>query len=134
MRSLWLPFFLCFLLAACGGGDKTYPVAGVVTFDGTPVGDGNDAIIRFETSDGKGSTGESFLKEGKYLVNLVEGKYKVAISWNKKTGKKLKGAIAGPGQESEEIVSMIPAKFGSQSTLSAEVNPSKLNHDFNLKK
>ncbi len=76
-----------------------------------------DAVIRFETTDNKGNTSESFVVEGKYLVKLTEGNYKVSLTWSKKTGKILKTKIAGPGQESEEIIQMIPVKYGAQSTL-----------------
>jgi len=98
MRILWIPCLLCLFVIACADPNKTLPITGNVTLDGTPVGDGNDALIRFEPTTAKGNTGESFLKDGKYQVNLVEGSYKVLVTWNKSTGKKQKSAIAGPGQ------------------------------------
>ena len=101
--------------------------------DGKPVGNKDDAVIRFETTDKKGNTAESFVVEGKYLVKLTEGNYKVSLTWNKKTGKILKSKIAGPGQESEEIIQMIPAKFAAESTLKVDITPKNLRHDFDLK-
>lgn len=98
------------------------------------VGDGNDAVVRFESvGEGGGASADAFIKEGKYQVKLLPGKYKVAIRWNKKTGKKTVSKIAGPGAESEEIKEAIPKEFNSESKLSAEVNSEKLRHDFTLK-
>ena len=134
MNKLLFSFvFLSFLAAACSSGPVNYPVAGEVILDGKPVGNKDDAVIRFETTDKKGNTAESFVVEGKYLVKLTEGNYKVSLTWNKKTGKILKSKIAGPGQESEEIIQMIPAKFASESTLKVDITPKNLRHDFDLK-
>ena len=134
MNKLLFSFvFLSFLAAACSSGPVNYPVAGEVILDGKPVGNKDDAVIRFETTDKKGNTAESFVVEGKYLVKLTEGNYKVSLTWNKKTGKILKSTIAGPGQESEEIIQMIPAKFAAESTLKVDITPKNLRHDFDLK-
>lgn len=134
MRILWIPCLLCLFVIACADPNKTLPITGNVNLDGTPVGDGNDALIRFEPTTAKGNTGESFLKDGKYQVNLVEGSYKVLVTWNKSTGKKQKSAIAGPGQETAQTVSVIPSKYNSETTLTAEINSGKLTHNFDLKK
>ena len=134
MNKLLFSFvFLSFLAAACSSGPVNYPVAGEVILDGKPLGNKDDAVIRFETTDKKGNTAESFVVEGKYLVKLTEGNYKVSLTWNKKTGKILKSKIAGPGQESEEIIQMIPAKFAAESTLKVDITPKNLRHDFDLK-
>jgi hypothetical protein len=66
-------------------------------------------------------------------VKLTEGNYKVSLTWSKKTGKILKSKIAGPGQESEEIIQMIPVKYGAQSTLKVDISAKTLRHDFDLK-
>ncbi|MEI6773253.1 MAG: hypothetical protein WCL90_16995, partial [Planctomycetota bacterium] len=117
----------------CSSGPVNYPVAGEVILDGKPVGNKDDAVIRFETTDKKGNTAESFVSEGKYLVKLTEGNYKVSLTWSKKTGKILKSKIAGPGQESEEIIQMIPVKFAADSTLKVDISAKNLRHDFDLK-
>ncbi len=126
--------FVSFLASACSsGGPVNYPVAGTVLMDGNPVGGKDDAVIRFETTDKKGNTSESFVSEGKYLVNLTEGNYKVSLTWSKKTGKILKSKIEGPGQESEELIQMIPVKYGAESTLKRDISAKNLRHDFDLK-
>ena len=51
----------------------------------------------------------------------------------KKTGKILKSKIAGPGQETEEVLQMIPAKYGAQSELKVDISAKNLRHDFDLK-
>ena len=125
--------FVSFLACACSSGPVNYPVAGEVLLDGNPVGTKDDAVIRFESTDKKGNTSESFVVEGKYLAKLTEGNYKVSLTWSKKTGKTLKSKIAGPGQESEEMIQMIPAKYGADSTLRVDVSSKNLRHDFDLK-
>jgi len=134
MNKLLASFvFVSFLVCACSSGPVNYPVAGEVTLDGGAVGNKDDAVIRFESTDKKGNTSESFVVEGKYLAKLTEGNYKVSLTWSKKTGKTLKSKIAGPGQESEEVIQMIPAKYGADSTLKVDVSSKNLRHDFNLK-
>lgn len=128
-----LIFVSLFTCACSNSGPVNYPVAGEVTLDGNPVGGKDDAVIRFETTDKKGNTAESFVSGGKYLVNLTEGNYKVSFTWSKKTGKVLKSKIAGPGQESEEILQMIPSKYGDQSTSKVDISAKNLRHDFDLK-
>jgi len=132
-KLLFAVVFASFLASACSSGPVNYPVAGEVKLDGNPVGGKADAVIRFETTDTKGNTSESFVVEGKYLVNLTEGNYKVSLTWSKKTGKILKSKIEGPGQESEEIIQMIPVKFAANSTLKVDISAKNLRHDFDLK-
>ena len=100
-KILFSFLFISFLACACNSGPVNYPVAGTVLLDGKPVGAKDDAVIRFETTDNKGNTSESFIVEGNYLVKLTEGNYKVSLNWVRKTGKILKSKIAGPGQETE---------------------------------
>lgn len=128
--------FVCVSLFTCAcsnSGPVNYPVAGEVTLDGNAIGGKDDAVIRFETTDNKGNTAESFVSGGKYLVNLTEGNYKVSFTWSKKTGKVLKSKIAGPGQDSEEVLQMIPSMYGDQSTLKVDISAKNLRHDFDLK-
>ena len=132
-KLLFAAVFASFLASACSSGPVNYPVEGEVILDGKPVGNKDDAVIRFETTDKKGNTAESFVSEGKYLVKLTEGNYKVSLTWSKKTGKILKSKIAGPGQESEEIIQMIPVKFAADSTLKVDISAKNLRHDFDLK-
>jgi hypothetical protein len=132
-KILFSFLFISFLACACNSGPVNYPVAGTVLLDGKPVGAKDDAVIRFETTDNKGNTSESFIVEGNYLVKLIEGNYKVSLTWSKKTGKILKSKIAGPGQEKEEVLQMIPPKFGPQSELKVDISAKNLRHDFDLK-
>jgi len=132
-KILFSFLFISFLTCACNSGPVNYPVAGTVLLDGKPVGAKDDAVIRFETTDNKGNTSESFIVEGNYLVKLTEGNYKVSLTWSKKTGKILKSKIAGPGQETEEVLQMIPAKYGPQSELKVDISAKNLRHDFDLK-
>lgn len=132
-KILFSFLFISFLACACNSGPVNYPVAGTVLLDGKPVGAKDDAVIRFETTDNKGNTSESFIVEGNYLVKLTEGNYKVSLNWVRKTGKILKSKIAGPGQETEEVLQMIPTKYGAQSELKVDISAKNLRHDFDLK-
>lgn len=132
-KLLFSLIFVAFLASACSSGPVNHPVAGTVLLNGMPVGGKDDAVIRFATTDNKGNTAESFVVEGNYLVKLTEGNYKVSFTWGKKTGKVLKSKIAGPGQESEEIIQMIPSMYGDQSTLKVDISAKNLRHDFDLK-
>jgi hypothetical protein len=106
---------------------------GDVTLDGKPVGTGDDAFIRFDPLDKTGNTAQVFITDGRYTAHLVPGSYRVTVSWTRKTGKKMKGAIAGPGQDADEIEVMIPPKYSTDSSpLRADVSKDKPKHDFQL--
>ncbi len=133
MKRISLFLFLLLFTSACESGPKIFPVAGAVTLDGNPVGGKDDAVIRFETTGATGNSSESFINNGQYLAKLTEGNYKVSVTWNKKTGKTLKSKVAGPGQESEEVIQIIPVKYGSESALKVDIKANSLRHDFQLK-
>lgn len=127
---------LAALLVGCSSGSSEVDVTGKVTLDGQPVGSGNEAVIRFDPTDGKGKSAEAFIDKGEYAVKLPPGSYKVSIAWNRPTGKKVArpGATGGPGAEEDEIVKEIPPKYNTATTLTAEVTADKRQHDFPLTK
>jgi hypothetical protein len=118
--------------AGCTPGSPLLDVTGDVTLDGKPVGTGDDAYIRFDPLDQTGTTAQVFVTNGKYTAQLVPGSYRVSVSWTRKTGKRMKGALAGPGQDAEEIEIMVPAKYTNDSPLRADVSRDKTRHDFPL--
>lgn len=67
---------------------------------------------------------------------MPPGAYKVAVTWNKPTGRKVvrPGVAKGPGSDMDEIMAVIPSKYNSSTTLTAEVTADKREHDFPLKK
>jgi hypothetical protein len=132
LRLFIVPLGLLALLG-CGPGDPTVAVTGKVTFDGQLVGDGTDAVIRFEPTDKKGNSAESFLTNGQYTVRLVPGAYKVRLTWSKSSGKK-RGNVAGPGAEAEGSVQMMPDKYNAKSELTCTVPAAGGPQDFTLAK
>ncbi len=135
MKRFSLVAALAGLLMGCSSGPSEIDVAGKVTLDGQPVGADNEALIRFEPTDGKGKSAEGYVVKGEYAVRVAPGSYQVAITWNRPTGKKVsRPGVQGPGSEKDEIVEEIPAKFNTATTLKADVAADKKQHDFALAK
>src|SRR5437870_5517944 len=99
-------------LAGCGGSKAS--VAGDVSADGTPVDHGS---IVFVPAGGSGASVGTDVRDGKYTLpaerGLVAGKYKVEITWNKKTGRKGRD-IADTGAVIEERLQVLPEKFNKK--------------------
>jgi hypothetical protein len=127
---------LCAVLAGCGSstykGDKRYPLAGEVTFEGQPVDLGSISFIPVE---GKGRASGGTITDGKYDVPEEQGAnagtYRVEIRWLKRTGKKLKDVESG--EMYDERREALPAKLHTNSELTVEVPLPENRHDFNLK-
>jgi hypothetical protein len=81
--------------------------------------------------DGKTSSDEVFIKEGRYSARLAPGSYKVEIYSPRSRGKPA-GRIAGPGSDAEEIEETIPAKYNIKTTLKITVIKDKKEYDFSL--
>jgi hypothetical protein len=132
LRSLPLAL-LCLLPAAVGCGGQEMAVNGQVTLDGQPVpGPGTVAFYAEPGTDSPHAAGE--IEQGKYEIpaerGLRAGKFRVEITWPKKTGKKLPSA--DPGMTVDETVEGIPARYNTQSELRVEISPSQSVHDFHL--
>jgi len=124
IRAAFLGLLLAALasLSGCSYGDKDrVPVAGKVTFEGAPV-DGGSIIFIPEAQDRPKA--HAPIVAGSYSLAAGEGptpgKHRVEILWNRKTGK----TIPVPGDEgniTDESVQIIPAKYNTDSTLSADI-------------
>jgi len=127
---------LCAALAGCGGskykGDKRYPMAGEVTFEGQPIDLGS---ISFIPDGDKGRATGGTITDGKYEVpeekGATAGKYRVEIHWLKRTGKKLKDVESG--EMYDERREALPAKLHTNSELTVEVPLPENRYDFKLK-
>ena len=108
---------LAIILAGCVPAPLLLEVNGDVTLDGKPVGTGTDAKIRFDPLDATGNTAETFLTAGKYAARLVPGQYKVSVTWNRPTGRTVKGLPAGPGEDADEIETLVPGRYNTTSEL-----------------
>ncbi len=104
------------LFAGCADAGKAR-LKGTVVFDGAPVEEGS---ISFLPADGTTSRKASAaILNGEFDIPgdraPSPGKFKVEISWMKKTGKKI--ASADPGIMADETKEAIPAKFNRETTL-----------------
>jgi hypothetical protein len=127
---------LCALLAGCGGskysGDKRYPLAGEVTFDGQPVDLGS---ISFIPAGGEGRGSGGVIQDGKYDVpeekGATAGNYRVEIHWLKRTGRRLRDPDTG--EMYDERREALPDKLHAKSEVTVEVPLPENRYDFNLK-
>lgn len=99
----------CLVLAGCGpSGPPTYPIAGVISFDGKPLPTGTLTLI---PEDPKARTTVAKIADGAYATEITEGEWTVNIMAVRNTGPvdpKLKEA---PREQ------YLPAKYNRQSTL-----------------
>ena len=112
------------------------PVSGSVQYNGKAIAVGG---VRFIAQDQSGISTNGPIHDGKYELAADQGptpgKYKVQITWPKKTGRKInKSEIADPEYIEEETIEQIPPKYNRDTTLEVEIKSGKNQHDFDLKK
>jgi hypothetical protein len=123
-------------LAGCGGGDglQREAVSGTVKFKGEPFKEG---LIEFQPATPTlSTTGAAPIKDGSYSISSSEGlqpgKYEVRITGAAPLVQRKPGEMPGdnPAPATKEI---IPPKYNSKTTLSAEVKSGEPNKfDFDL--
>jgi hypothetical protein len=115
------------VLAAGCGRPAAVPVSGTVTWDGKAMPDGK---ILFEDEDVKIPPASGDVKAGKYAVRVPPGKKKVRINASREVpGGKVDPAMGGVPRQS-----YVPARYNSDTTLSADVKAARDNRfDFPLK-
>jgi hypothetical protein len=136
LASTFCGLGLCALLAGCGGskysGEKRYPLAGEVTFEGEPIDLGSISFIP-EGDNGRPSGG--VITDGKYAVpeenGANAGTHRVQIHWMKRTGRKLKDVESG--EMYDERREALPDSLHKNSSLTVEVPLPDNRHDFKLK-
>jgi hypothetical protein len=125
------------VIAGCGSGATSRsPIKGSVRYDGQPVDQGGIAFIPEGADTGEKrfrATGE--IKDGQYELDSRHGpntgKYRVEITWHKKTGKQVAGER---GHKRDQTQQVIPAKYNTQSELVIEIERGHNTRDFDLKK
>jgi hypothetical protein len=123
-------------LAGCGGpkykGDQRFPLSGSATLDGQPIDLGSISFVGGDATKTRFSGG--VITDGKYDVpeenGPTAGKYRVEISWLKRTGKQLKDAESGMY---DERIEALPEKYNKNSELSADVPAPDNTYNFDLK-
>lgn len=111
-----------------GGGPKEYPVTGTVKFDGTPVETGQ-ILFRATERDKRGYSGS--ITNGAYDLKAEAGKMTVQITASRIIPGKFDES--NPGEKSPVGEMYIPARYNTQTELTAEVKPGKNSIDFDLK-
>ena len=119
-----------FLVGLTGCGRRA-SVQGTVTFDGTPIDNGS---ITFVPESSGGQKASAQIKDGKYSIESERGpspgKYKVEVTWMKVPPAK-KGA--DPDVQQGEGKQMLPDKFNTATTLTADISSGSNTVNFDLK-
>lgn len=113
--------FLCIGCVGCGNG--LMKIGGKVTYNGTPVQDGE---IRFLPATGKGPSAAAMIIDGKYSVETTPGEKKVKIFGNKVVGQRNIGVVVDIKEQ------FLPAKFNDQTELTCEITSGNSVQDFEL--
>jgi hypothetical protein len=125
------------VLAGCSGEDSRYPVEGSVTFDGKPVDGGTIDFFPAESTQGdisKRVKAHGDIQGGKYALESDKrpnaGKYRVEITWYKKTGKKISN---DPPNMIDETIQVIPKLYNVQSTTIVEIKSGANSFSYDMK-
>lgn len=120
-------------VAGCSSGPRS-SVEGNVNYDGELVDQGGIVFIPVVEDSGLvRATGP--IQNGRYHLDNQRGpnpgKYRVEITWRKKTGNKVPGEGGNPR---DEVVMPVPAKYNTESELTVDVQPGRNTFHFDLKK
>ncbi len=127
----WLIFAAALLGAACLGcsENKLAQVSGLVTIDGTPVEKGTISLM---PADGNAPTAEAIVIDGKYMLTLFPGTKNVSIHGVKKIGTRRFREQEPSSPMVDVTEEIVPARYNSQSDLTAEVKVGPQTLDFAL--
>jgi hypothetical protein len=126
-RGSWFACLAALALAGsgCGGpGPPMHQVTGRVTFDDTPVPDGD---IVFISEDAQYGAEGGKIKEGTYRLRAHAGKNKVQI----RATRLVPGKVGPMGEPA--IEDYIPAEYNDKTTLIREVGENHTEFNFELK-
>jgi len=127
-------FILTICIVVCLAGctaEKTASIYGKVTLDNEPVASGS---IVFLPSSGPGKKAAAAIENGLYSIaaadKLPPGSYRVEISWRKPTGRQIPSA--DPGIMTDERREAVPARYNTESTLTADITTGDVEKNFEL--
>jgi hypothetical protein len=104
------------VLLTAGCGQKLTEVSGTVTFDNSPVADGD---IIFEDPDGKITPVAGKIVNGQYSVTVPPGSKKVRINASKPATK------PDPVMGMMPIEPLIPKEYNTETKLTVDLKPGK---------
>ena len=122
---------LALAATGCGSGDGLQKVTGKVSYDGQPISEGR-ILFRNTTGDQKAYSGA--ITEGRYEVMCEPGTMRVEVTAMRVVPGKFQ---QGPGGDKDRVPATemyIPAKYNSESKLTAEVKTSANDVPFDLTK
>ena len=108
-------------------GLDTQPVSGKVTFDGQPIQEGR-ILFRGTGSDSRAFSAE--IKNGQYQMEALAGKVRVEVIASRPVPGKFDES--NPGEKVPVGEMYIPARYNSQSELTAEVTAGNNELNFDL--
>lgn len=112
-RASWAALFAVFLLVGCSGARKA-TARGTVTLDGTALDDGAITFIEPQTG---AAIGGGAIRNGKFTVKLGPGRYTVRIV----ASRPIPGSSVPDMGNVPQLASIIPERYNSKTTLTAEV-------------
>ena len=133
--SAWICLIVVSTIAGCSA-ESPCLLSGQVTFDGSPVPDGN---IRLNPiGDTPGSGGAAKIVEGKYEISLdakmLAGKHEVLISATRSTGRQIRAEnMNGGPSTTEQIVQYIPERYNTSTELLVDLEPGENTANFDLR-
>jgi len=117
------------LTMGAGCAPRGATVSGKVTLDGAPLDDANISFV--PKADAQKQAGWATIAGGQYSIpetsGLGTGEFRVEIRALRATGEKSSDPTMIPSKE------IIPAKYNTQSQLTAEIKPGENVKDFELK-
>lgn len=122
------------LAIGCGSAEEQrLEIQGTVTLDGKPLSEGQ--IRFFPLTNGVGAYGP--VTNGAYAITedegITPGTYRVEISREKSTGRKMSNPD-NPEEMIDEVIETIPKQYNLNSQLTIEIKPdSNPSFDFDLK-
>jgi len=128
---------VCLVFVGCSRreytGPERYPLTGKVTYDGQPIDWGSISFL--PTSPDTQRVSGGLITDGTYSVPEAKGanagKHRVEIRWGKLTGRKLRDPDSG--EMYDERKEGLPARFHTDSDLTADVSAEQTTFDFDLK-
>ena len=127
---------LLFLAPGCSQGPAVGTVHGTVTLDGKPLEEGS---VRLAAIDGHVPTAGGQIVNGKFKTRAAIAKYRVEIESNvlrTRNGKSIdpnKKVDKFADNSGETVVSLVPAKYNTNSTLELDVKSGLNEPKFDLK-